>query len=280
MKEERFDLTYNDEPGRVIRGRVTWPSANSVTGTWALLLHGFKGHMDWGFFPLLARGLAECGVTVVRFNTSGSGVGADMEYYSDPVGFERDTYSRQLEDIARVREAITSGQLGELDAERGVLIGHSRGGGMGLIHASEHAYQGVVTWASICDPIFFGEKTIALWREQGYIDVPNTRTGQLMRIGFDAVRDVDENAQRLDILAAAGRIEAPVLVLHGSGDDSVPVACAHQIAERLPNGEVHVLEGAGHTFGAAHPLTSVEPDLAQVLAMTAEFTLQCLGLEM
>ena len=278
MQETRFDLAYESDPARVIRGRVCAPGAQTERGPWAMLLHGFKGYMDWGFFPLLARGLAEGGLTTIRFNNSGSGVGEDLEYYSDPKAFEKDTYSRQLEDYALVRSAVEAGEFGPLDPSRGILIGHSRGGGMGLIHAADHDYRGVITWSAISDGAFFDDKIVARWRADGFLEIPNTRTGDLMRMGLDAVHDFEQNRARLDILAAARRVQAPTLVIHGAADETVPHLCAHQIAEALPNGRIHVIEGANHTFQAKHPLEDVPPALGQALALTLQHASQSLGL--
>ena len=278
MEETRFDLNYADDPARVIRGRMCSPGAGTGKGPWAMLLHGFKGYMDWAFLPLLARGLAEAGITTLRFNNSGSGVGEDLEYYSDPKAFERDTYSRQLEDYALVREAVESGEFESLDPEQGILIGHSRGGGMGLLHAAEHAYRGIVTWAAISDARFFDESVVAGWKERGYLEIPNTRTGDLMRIGLDAVHDFEAQPEAFDIVQAARSISAPTLVLHGQRDETVPVASAHALADALPNGELHVLDGANHTFGAKHPLQEVPPELGQALGLTLAHACRSLDL--
>ncbi len=278
MEETRFDLTYEDDPSRVIRGKVCAPGAQTDRGPWAMILHGFKGFMDWAFLPLLARGLAEGGITTVRFNHSGSGVGEDLQYYSDPEGFERDTYTRQLEDYALVRAAVEAGEFGALDPAQGVLIGHSRGGGMGLVHASEHEYRGVITWAAIADSAFFDDKIVERWREQGVLEIPNTRTGDIMRLGLQAVHDFEQNRERLDILRAASQIQAPTLVLHGTDDETVPAASAERIAKALPKGEAHLIEGANHAFNAKHPLEEVPPALGQALAMTLGHAAQTLGL--
>ena len=278
MDETRFDLTYEDDPKRVVRGRVSTPGEQTPSGPWAMLLHGFKGHMDWGFFPLLARGMAEAGITCVRFNHSGSGVGADLEYYSDPKAFEHDTYSRQLEDYALVRNALEAGDFGDLDPEQGFLMGHSRGGGMGLIHAADHAYRGVATWAAIADAAFFDDKIVEGWRARGYLDIPNTRTGDIMRLGLDAVHDVEAHPEKLDIVAAARRLQTPTLVLHGEQDETVAPISAETLAAALPQGELHMLAGANHTFGAKHPLEDVPPALGRALALTVGHACKSLGL--
>jgi pimeloyl-ACP methyl ester carboxylesterase len=47
-------------------------------------------------------------------------------------------------------------------------------------------------------------------------------------------------------------IEAPSLVLHGDDDRSVAVAIAEDLAERLPKGELLVVEGGSHMLPATH----------------------------
>jgi pimeloyl-ACP methyl ester carboxylesterase len=41
-------------------------------------------------------------------------------------------------------------------------------------------------------------------------------------------------------------VHIPTLILHGTGDDVVPVDHAQRIADRAPQAEVHLLEGAAH----------------------------------
>jgi fermentation-respiration switch protein FrsA (DUF1100 family) len=41
-------------------------------------------------------------------------------------------------------------------------------------------------------------------------------------------------------------VRVPLLVMHGSSDDVVPVDHAHRIAERARNAELVVLEGGAH----------------------------------
>ena len=39
-----------------------------------VICHGFKGFMEWGFFPHLATLLAERGYVAIRFNLSSTGM--------------------------------------------------------------------------------------------------------------------------------------------------------------------------------------------------------------
>ena len=55
------------------------------------------------------------------------------------------------------------------DLQVPVLVGHSRGGGLALIHAAESGTcRGVVTWAAVATFDRFDEPTKELWRRDGF----------------------------------------------------------------------------------------------------------------
>jgi len=49
-----------------------------------------------------------------------------------------------------------------------------------------------------------------------------------------------------DVEARLGELHHPTLVLSGDADRAVPVENARRLAERIPNAELHLFEGAGH----------------------------------
>ena len=270
-----FRIDDEREPGRIVRGRVTSPPAARAPLPWVLSLHGFKGFMDWGFFPELAARLARAGIATVGFNTSASGVGEDLATFSELEAFRRGTLSRQLEDIERVREHARSGALGALDPARAGVFGHSRGGGMALLHASESGdYRAVVTWAALSQFDRWDEATKQLWRRAGEIRVLHARTKQELPIGVEVLEDFERHRERFDVRAACRRLRAPVLALHGSADESVELENLDRIASALPGdtgSRTRVLAGQGHTFGAVHPLASIPPALDSALESTVEW---------
>ena len=46
--------------------------------------------------------------------------------------------------------------------------------------------------------------------------------------------------------------------MHGEDDRVVPVANAHLIASRLPDGRLHLLEGTGHLYTTEAPEADAE----------------------
>jgi dienelactone hydrolase len=244
----------------VIRGKIDAPEGATAPRTgWphVCLLHGFKGFMDWGFFPDMARRIAASGVAAVRFNVSGSGVGEDLGTFGDLEAFERNTLSRELEDIARVRAWIRGRGAADLDADRNVWIGHSRGGGLALIHAAESQdCRGVVTWAAVSTFDRFDEEAKGRCRNVGYLPILNARTGQEMRVGLAALEDLERNRRRFDLPAACRRVTAPVLLVHGEEDETVPAVESEILASALGPAIASLcrIRGAGHTFGIRHPM--------------------------
>jgi len=238
-----------------------------------LIVHGFKGFKDWGMFPPLADRLARAGFTAVSFNLSGSGVDGAGEF-SRPGRFERNTFSVELADLALMLEAVEAGGLGFPRPTSIGLVGHSRGGGMAVLAARRHgSVKALVTWAAIAHVKRWDDAQRRIWRAEGRIDIVNSRTGQVLPIATDLLDDIEAHADSsLDIEAAAARLEIPWLVVHGQEDETVPVSEAERLARAAESrAELLLIEGTGHTFGAAHPWAGPTPALERVFDSTVRF---------
>lgn len=268
---ERDMLTHGDHDARKVRVRVERPSGRASAPLPAvLIMHGFKGFMDWGFFPELSRRVAQAGLVAVSMNASGSGIGDDPLAFTEEEAFARNTYSKELEDMTLARRYMEG--LPGVDPSRLGVLGHSRGGGGALLHAAAHGdYRAVVTWAGIDNVARMDEAAVARWRERGYLEIPNSRTGQAHRLDIEVLLDAEANAEALDILAACTRLSAPTLVAHGTQDEVVSLDESERIAAALQRPHHLPIEGAGHTFGATHPLGEVSPELESLLRATTAF---------
>ena len=267
IKPEPFDLPCKD--GLTIRGEVY--HAESPLGS-VIICHGFKGFAHWAFFPYLAQTLAKDGLTAITFDFSGSGIGRDRESFTEAEAFAGNTFSKDLEDLdlvedyARRKKWIT-GKFG--------LFGHSRGGGIAILFAAAEGSNvgSLVTWAAISYPSRWSPEDMMVWRKQGYADITNSRTGQVMRMGTDLLDDVELHGKtKLNIEGAAAKIKAPWLIIHGTADETVPSSEAQRL-HSLSKGvsTLRLIEGANHGFDAKHPLTEIPPALEQVVTETAKF---------
>jgi pimeloyl-ACP methyl ester carboxylesterase len=267
VSPEGFDIPCAD--GLFIRGEV-FP-AGSPLGS-VIICHGFKGFAHWGFFPYLARTLAENGLTAITFDFSGSGIGRDRETFSQPDAFTRNTFSREQEDIESVvdyarRKKIIDGKFG--------LFGHSRGGGMAIIYAAaqDSEVKSLVTWASIGRTNWWTPEEAVIWHQRGYAEITNSRTGQVMRLGTDLLEDVELHGNtKLNIAGAAAKVKVPWLIIHGTGDETVRSIEAERLHELSPRiSTLRLVEGANHGFDAKHPLSEVPPVLEKVVLETVKF---------
>ena len=232
-----------------------------------VVVHGFKGFKDWGMFPPFSERLARAGVTAVTPNLSGSGVDAEGKF-SRPERFARNTFSAELEDLGRVVAALAAGDLGVVPPTGIGLVGHSRGGGIAVLHtARDPRIRTLVTWAAISSVERWVPAEQQAWRQAGVREVLNARTGERLPLSTDILDDIGRNATgTLDILGAAGRVAVPWLIVHGSDDEAVSPMEGEALrgASERATTTLLAIEGAGHTFGAVHPWQGPTPELERV----------------
>lgn len=264
-EEQRFEVGGVD--GRSMRVTALLPEKPRGT---VIVCHGFKGFSRWGFFPHLAAAIADEGLRAIRFDFSGSGVGDDGESFTEQEAFANNTFTRELEDLDAVE--ADARRRGWLDAPYG-LVGHSRGGGTAILHAAGNAGIGaLVTLNAISTVVRWSDPEARAWRERGYTEIVNSRTGQVLRLGTALLDDVEGGADgALDIPAAAARVKAPWLIIHGGGDTTVPVDDAHRLADAAPDARLLIIDGASHTFDITHPMRVSSPALDLVVSETTEW---------
>jgi alpha-beta hydrolase superfamily lysophospholipase len=236
-------------------------------------VHGFKGFKDWGMWPPFAERLARAGVTAVSLNLSGSGVD-DGGTFAYPERFGHNTFSAELEDLGRVITALYRGDLAvDVPSALG-LVGHSRGGGICILQTvRDSRVRTLATWSAISTVERWRQPERERWRRTGVQEVRNARTGEVLPLYTDILDDIERNAEELDIQAAAARIAVPWLLVHGAEDEAVSIEEGNRLAEVAggPRTKVLVIEGAGHTFGAAHPWNGSTSALDRVFDATLAF---------
>ena len=238
-----------------------------------VVVHGFKGFKDWGHWPWLAERLARAGLSALTLNLSGSGVDDSGEFVF-PERFGHNTFSAELHDVGRVVEALDGGGLGVAPPTSIGLLGHSRGGGAAALYtAGDPRVRALVTWAAVSTVQRWPETARAAWRKSGFHPIENARTRQVLPLYPDVLDDIERNAAALDIEAAAGRIRAPWLIVHGTADEAVPVVEGRLLAAAAAPETTRfvAIEGAGHTFGAAHPWKGATPELDLAVNTTLTF---------
>ena len=275
MELHEFELWRDrgEETPLIIRGEARIPA--DAAGT-VVICHGFKGFAHFAFFPYLAGKLAEAGLRAITFDFSGSGIGDDRENFTNPLAFTHNTYLQELDDLEAV---IGEAQVHDWIEGPYGLFGHSRGGGIAILHAArDQNVAALATWAAISSTNRWAPEVLAEWRQRGFVDIVNSRTGQTIPLSIELLHEVEEyGGTKLNISAAAGDIEIPWLVLHGSTDETVPVSEGQTLANLSPSATLRVVDGANHTFGGVHPLKEISPILEATTRETVEFFAKNLG---
>lgn len=271
---ERHSFVLEVDGGPDLHGIVDLPAEPGARPT-VVDCHGFKGFMEWGFHPYLADLLAERGFTVIRFNVTSSGMRPGDDRVTDEEAFAHATVGDDVREIGEILQAAIDGRVaaGRVDADRIGLFGHSRGGGTSILTAGSDRWRerlrALVTWASVSTFDRVDAEATDEWRRSGSLPIVNARTGQQLRLDVSVLEDAEANHDAYDVGAAAARIEAPWLLLHGDRDETVPVAEAAVLAEAAGGTfERHIVEGGDHTFGAAHPFAGPNPKLIEALNAT------------
>ncbi len=258
------------------------PQNSNVKFPLIIFAHGFKGFKDWGGFPYLCTKLAGNGFAVLSFNFTHNGVNEThlMDFIELDL-FAENTHTIELSDYKAVLE-FASSMEGKYPVDTGQigLLGHSRGGGLSIITASENkqAVKALVTLASVADFDRYTAEQKKRWREKGYIEMPNTRTNQLMKMNLSLLEDIETNAERLSITKAASSLKIPFLIIHGREDLAVKITDAEKIYSSAGKSltELMIVDNTGHTFGTEHPFKGSNRSFEEVIEAASGFFGKCL----
>ena len=228
-----------------------------------IFCHGYKGFKDWGCWNVMASHIATANFFFLKFNFSHNGGTIEEPIdFPDLNAFGENNFIKELDDLENVISWITSSEnkySSELNSQEVILIGHSRGGGIVSIKASEdNRVTKVITLAGASDyksrfPI--GDE-LAYWRKEGVAYIENGRTKQQMPHFIQFYDNFIENEERLTISSGAKNITIPHLIIHGTTDDTVPFHEAEALHSWNKNSELFAIKDANHVFGGSHPWES------------------------
>jgi len=271
---QKHSFTIDGADGHPIRGDVRLDAGDGPRPV-AVVLHGFKGFKDWGWFPWIAERLAAAGFAAVSVNLSHGGVGDRPMEFDRLDLFEAATWSKALFDLAAVTDVISGGSLPgaeAFDPTRIAILGHSLGGAQAVLHAArDERVRAVVGLAPVSHCERFTPEQVEIIDREGGLDIPNARTGQVMRVGRPWVEDVRVNRSALDVEAAARSLRIPLLVVHGENDSAVPVAEGRALAEWAPGARFEPIANSGHTFESGHPFGGPTGPLERAVEMATAF---------
>ena len=245
-----------------------------------IFCHGYKGYKDWGAFDLMSSSFLEAGIALLKFNFSHNGGTPEQPIdFPDLEAFGNNNYMIELDDLESVINWVSTAEefKDEIDINNIILIGHSRGGTIAILKASEDArIKKLVTWAAVCDlnrSMFEQGAELEQWKKDGVLYIVNGRTKQKMPHYIQFYHNYSKNKERLDVKKAVKQLSIPQLIVHGEGDLAVPVIHAKNLHQWNSASELMLLPKANHVFGASQPWLEdkLPEDFSIVLKKTIDF---------
>lgn len=238
-----------------------------------IFCHGYKGFKDWGAWNLVAKNFMKADLFFVKFNFSHNGGTIKNPIdFPDLSAFAENNYSKELHDLEAILNLFLSENYifkNEIDINNVTLIGHSRGGGIAIIKASEDSrITKLITLASVCD---FAKRTATIgdlktWKKEGIKYVLNSRTKQQMPHNYQFHLDFIANQDRLNIERAEKKLNIPHLIIHAEDDPSVKYEEALSLKKWNPKATLIPIKNSDHVFGAKQPWnTSILPEALNVI---------------
>lgn len=114
--------------------------------------HGYKGFKDWGgAWDQVAEQFKSAGLFFVKFNFSHNGGTVNQPIdFPDLEAFAENNYTKELQDLDDIITFLISDKnplSNQINTQYITVIGHSRGGGIATIKASEdNRITKLITW--------------------------------------------------------------------------------------------------------------------------------------
>jgi pimeloyl-ACP methyl ester carboxylesterase len=267
----------NDLPGLTVRGKILLPEGPDpdLNGV-VIIIPGFLGHTDWGFYPSLAKILAGRGYAVILFNHSTGGAGENGKPYSDLANLKNMTIERDLSDVVRIFKALKKNEMPGLPDLSGLPVfpvGHSKGGAIGILSsAGEPSVAALVSVNGTSDLLRIPKEKAYEIIERGFQEktIPGTKIN--IRVTSEYWKQLIENPGRYDVFHVLKSLTKKILFVQGVLDDKIPVSEAKAMHEAAPAGsELLLFEGVDHNLGYISPSEPVDEKGLEVLAAIADW---------
>lgn len=217
--------------------------------------HGFTGNKV-GYNHLtvnLANFLEQLGYGVLRFDFLGSG-DSDGDFSTDTIvsGWQEDLYN-VLQWVKRQAEFSASPIL---------LYGHSLGGLVVLTYPDDHRIAARLLFAPVTDPIHnfrdiilgqeFWNKSLAGEKIENFYDRGFTLESQFAQ---------DLNEKNYKPIEAAAKLPTPLLLVHGTADQVVPIQGSRELHQQYQGAKEFVVTDFDHgAVGAQGKLQKIIGD--------------------
>ena len=224
-----YGLAYEETRIRTAAGKqlFAWWVPVAEPAPSLIILHGWGGNA--GLMLPLAVPIHQAGLNVLLLDARNHG-------FSDSAGFS--SLPRFAEDAGAAADWVKAHSRDP--GKRVALLGHSVGAGAVLLEASRRDdIAAVISIAAFAHPEWMMRRYLARFR------IPGFGISWILRyvewvIGYRYTEIAPMNT--------ACRVQCPILLVHGTADETVPVTDARAIRDHCPGGkpELLLIEGGRH----------------------------------
>ncbi len=226
---------YITDDGVRLNAKLDMPGRRGGKCPLVIVIHGFTGHMEETHITAVSRMLNEIGCATLRVDMYGHGHSGGS--FRDHTLYKWLTNAMTVVDYARGLDFVTDLYL----------CGHSQGGLTVMLAAAlkRDVIRGLIPMSpATCIP-------------------EDARNGSLLGVSFDPEHIPDELffrdgvilggnhvrvAQTIHVEDAIAGYRGPVLLVHGSADETIPVECSVEAQRAYANAELAIIPGDTHCY--------------------------------
>lgn len=226
-------IVFKNKRGKQLVGILHLPKGKRKFPL-VLICHGFGSTKTRRKYVKLARVLTKRGIATFRFDFEGCG---DSEG-----SFETITIKRQVSDLASAAEYALRQK--NINKNKIALLGSSLGSVIVALFTAQSKLpvKTLVFWAPAFNqeklfPIWHTKSILRKWKRQGYFIRKDKKLG---------ISYLRENEKK-DYTPILSRVQAPILIIHGKKDETVPLKFSKKLAKEYKNIKL-VLYPTDHKF--------------------------------
>lgn len=231
---------FIDSSGIDIHAKLEMPDGAPQRCPLAIVQHGLTGHMEEDHIVAVAKALREVGVATLRVEMYGHGKSGGE--------FRKHTLLKWVDNMLDVIDYAK-----DLDFVSDLyLCGHSQGGLLAILVAALRPY----------------DLKAIIPMSPAIVIVRSAREGNMFGMPFDPVHvpdviaprdrelakmltfcgDYFRIAQHIHVYEAIDGYHGPVLLIHGTADEGVPVRDSLEAARVYQNAQIVLIEGDDHCY--------------------------------
>lgn len=237
-------VTFQSRRGESLVGEHTLPDAKHAV----LLQHGYASNKDGFHLQRIAQTLAQGGVGSLRFDFSGNGESSGT--------FKFANYAAEVEEMEDAVDFVNRSGSTVIG-----ILGHSKAGTEVIQYGARHDSRDL-SIVNVCGRFNlkegikerFSAEALATLREKGSMEVPHPKTGKPFVV---TQQEMDARTQ-IDMGEVASAVQLThVLTIHGTADDTIPIADASEFGDRIRKHTLQAVEGADHRFSEEQHATEI-----------------------